>query len=111
MTPDMQHAELDLLARYPDCAATLQAYWQAQQQCKGESADFDGWIGRLTSIADIPPESLSSVHGKLIAFGYLKFELTAKDASLRYQLTPLGRSAVTGESPFEAGETELALSA
>lgn len=98
----MQPAEFDLMQRFPACFATLQAYWQAQQDRKGASADFDGWIGRLTSIPEIPPETLSGIHGKLIAFGYLKFELTPKDASLRYQLTPLGRTAITGESPFEA---------
>jgi hypothetical protein len=107
--PVMQPADFDLLQRNPACFATLQAYWHAQQECKGRSADFDGWIGRLTEIPEIPPETLSGIHGKLIAFGYLKFELTPKDASLRYQLTPLGRSAITGESQFDGGaEPELA---
>jgi hypothetical protein len=109
----MRLPEFDLLQRFPACYATLQAYWGAcQQQQQGATGEFDGWIDRLTAVPDVPPESLSGIHGKLIAFGYLKFELTAKDATLRYQVTPLGRSAMTGESPFEAAtDADLALSA
>jgi len=108
----MAFQELDLLQKHPEWLVTLQAYWDAHTSRKKEVADFDGWIGRLTAIPAIPTETLSGIHGKLIAFGYLKFELTPKDTTLRYQLTPIGRSAVTGESPLEAGaEAELAMSA
>ena len=105
----------DLLTRHPACLLALTAYWNTQLQLKKEVAEFDGWVVRMTSIPDIPPEALSGVHGKLIAFGYLKFELTPRDTTLRYQLTPLGRNAVTGEASLEPGESsadaEWALSA
>ena len=61
-------------------------------------ADADRGSSSPASGPDVPTEVLSGVHGKLIAFGYLKFELTPKDTSLRYQLTPDGRTAVTGEA-------------
>lgn len=93
----MPHDDLELIRRHPTWLATLQAYWDAHVETKKLSKDFDGWMTRLTEIPQVPAESLSGVHGKLIAFGYLKFELTPKDASLRYQLTPMGRTAVTGE--------------
>ncbi len=80
------------------CLATLRAYWDTHVTLKKQAADFDGWVGRLATVPDVPHETLSGIHGKLIAFGYLKFELTPKDTSLRYQLTPLGRTAVTGET-------------
>lgn len=107
--------DLNFLRRHPEWLATLQAYWDAHLQCKQQVAEFDGWLARLTSIPDVPSETLSGIHGKLIAFGYLKFELTPKDTILRYQLTPLGRTAVTGETSPEASESgsdaEWALSA
>ncbi len=111
----MQIDDLAGLRRHPEWLATLQAYWDAHLQSKQQVAEFDGWLARITSVAAVPAESLSGIHGKLIAFGYLKFELTPKDTMLRYQLTPLGRSAVTGESSPETGdvgsEQEWALSA
>jgi hypothetical protein len=93
--------DLDLLRRQPAWLATLRAYWDTHLTLKKQTADFDGWVGRLASVPEVPHETLSGIHGKLIAFGYLKFELTPKDTSLRYQLTPLGRTAVTGETTPE----------
>jgi hypothetical protein len=111
----MQTDDLAMLRRYPDWAATLRAYWDAHLQFKQQIAEFDGWLARITSVPDVPVEALSGIHGKLIAFGYLKFELTPKDTILRYQLTPLGRMAVTGESSPDLSESgsdaEWALSA
>lgn len=100
----MAHDDLELIRRHPTWMATLQAYWDAHLQTKKQVKEFDGWMSRLTSIPAVPAETLSGVHGKLIAFGYLKFELTPKDTSLRYQLTPLGRTAVTGETLTEVSE-------
>jgi hypothetical protein len=111
----MQMDELALLRRHPDWIATLRAYWELHLQFQKDVAEFDGWLARLVAVPNVPSETLSAIHGRLIAFGYLKFELSAKDATLRYQLTPLGRSAVTGESLPESIETgqdrEFALSA
>ncbi|MFO0918167.1 MAG: hypothetical protein U0872_07625 [Planctomycetaceae bacterium] len=106
--------DAEFVKRNPCWLATLSAYWSRQQELKQQSSEADGWVPRLTAVAEVPEEQLSGIHGRLIAFGYLKFELTAKDASLRYQLTPLGRMAVTGEKPAEiadAGENPYAQSA
>jgi hypothetical protein len=98
----MVHSDFELLRRNPDWLTTLQAYWDTHLQLKNELAEYDGWVGRIASIPEIPADSLSSIHGKLIAFGYLKFDLSPKDTALRYQLTPLGRTAVTGETTPDA---------
>jgi hypothetical protein len=100
----MQDLDVDPVRRNPHWLATLNAYWGRQLELKQQTAEADGWVPRLTAVADVPEEQLSGIHGRLIAFGYLKFELTVKDASLRYQLTPLGRTAVTGEAPAETAE-------
>lgn len=101
----MHDPDLDVLRRNPHWLATLSAYWGRQLELQQQAAsDAQGWVTRLTAVADVPEEQLSGIHGRLIAFGYLKFELTVKDASLRYQLTPLGRMAVTGETPAETAD-------
>lgn len=111
----MLNEDITFLHRHPEWLATLQAYWNAHLQSKQDVAEFDGWVPRLTSVIDVPPEALSGIHGRLIAFGYLKFELTPKDTTLRYQLTPAGRSVVTGESAAElqegSSDSEWAMSA
>ena len=93
-----------MLRRQPDWLATLRAYWESELQSRQQVSDSDRWLARLTDIPEVAPERLSGIHGRLIAFGYLKFELSAKDATLRYQLTPLGRTAVSGETAAESGE-------
>lgn len=104
----MPHDDLEFLRRNPAWLATLQAYWETYLEAKQQVKEFDGWMARVTSIPEVPAEALSGVHGKLIAFGYLKFELTPKDTSLRYQLTPLGRTAITGETAPESDDADAA---
>ena len=50
-----------------------------------------GWVCRLAEIEGISSHHLSTIHGKLIAFGFLNFELTDRKIGMRYQVTPLGR--------------------
>jgi hypothetical protein len=105
----MQSEEaIALLRRYPECLATLQAYHAADVASRPARPESDGWLPRLAEIPEVPPERLSGVHGRLIAFGYLKFELSAKDATLRYQLTELARAAMTGETTEATAENDWA---
>jgi hypothetical protein len=67
----------------------LQAYWQAQQRVE------KGWVPRLAAVAEVPGDQLSAIHGRLIAHGLLRFELAGRSEGVEYQLTPLGRQAVT----------------
>ena len=75
------------------------------------SPEFDGWIPRVIEVATIDSTSLPSIHGKLIAFGFLKFDLSGRDAGMRYQLSPQGKQALLGRSLAgeESSEDEAAL--
>jgi len=53
----------------------------------------DGWLPRLVRIDGVDPAHLSRLHGKLIALGWLKFEISGK-TGMQYQLTPLGRQTL-----------------
>ena len=54
------------------------------------------WTPRLVSVAEIADADLSAIHGKLIAFGFLKFKLLNRSDGLGYQLTRLGKQAALG---------------
>lgn len=108
----MSDFELDQLRRNPAWKAALRYYWEAQTQARAAQAAFDGWVPRAAQVPQVEPAQLSAVHGRLIAFGFLKFDLTNRDLGMRYQLTPLGKQAIGagGEDTPEA-VTELAESA
>lgn len=106
----MHDFELDQLRRNPAWAATLRLYWDLQSQSRAESAEFDGWVPRVASVPAVDVAKLSSVHGRLIAFGFLKFDLSNRDIGMRYQLTPLARQAL-GHEVAVTEAAELAESA
>ena len=53
----------------------------------------DRWMPRQFDIDGVTNEELSGIHGQLIAYGFLNFELSNRDG-LVYQLTNLGKRAV-----------------
>lgn len=97
----MEDYELELLQRHPQWMTVLDQYYQRQVQSRESVPDFDGWIPRIQEFPETTAEELPQIHGKLIAFGYLKFDLTGRDGGIRYQLTPLGRQSLTGSSVVE----------
>ncbi|MBI1344848.1 hypothetical protein GC163_01015 [bacterium] len=106
----MHDFELDQLRRNPAWAATLRLYWDRQTQGRAETAEFDGWVPRVAEVPTVETGKLSSVHGRLIAFGFLKFDLSNRDVGMRYQLTPLARQAL-GHDEVVTEAAELAESA
>jgi hypothetical protein len=90
----MVEIELEQLRRNPSWKATLQAYGEAQAVARAGSVEFDGWVPRLMQVPDVETAKLSQIHGRLIAFGFLKFDLSHREQGIRYQLTPLGKRAI-----------------
>lgn len=84
--------------------AILTAYQTEQQIRKLADPEHDGWIERLTTIPNIDPEISSQIHGKLIAFGYLKFQLVGRTTGVQYQLSNSGKQLLQSPAPPE--ETE-----
>lgn len=106
----MDDFELDLLQKHPEWQTVLQVYFERYQELRAQSTEGDAWLPRIACVAEIEPTALSSIHGKLIAHGFLKFEVGARDAGVLYQLTSLGRQAVSSGfvSVAETEDSELA---
>ncbi len=50
-----------------------------------------GWVSRVSTLDGVEAAELSTLHGRLIALGYLKFKLIDRQVGLRYRLTPAGK--------------------
>ncbi len=106
-TPGMDEFELDQLRRNPKWAAVLNIYQQLQLQGRERQPDFDGWVPRVHEAGELPSTDLPGIHGKLIAFGFLKFDLAGRDGGIRYQLTPLGKQGINSSIPADDDAAEL----
>jgi hypothetical protein len=102
----MDELELEQLRRNPKWAVLLTTYNQQALQQRNQSKEFDGWVPRIHESEEIPVAELSAIHGKLIAFGFLKFDLAGRDGGIRYQLTPLGKQGINVAVPVEEDESE-----
>jgi hypothetical protein len=107
----MHDFELEQLRRHPAWRATLRCYWELQQQGRNHAPAFDGWVPRVAEVPKVDPAELSGVHGRLIAFGFLKFDLAGRELGMRYQLTPLGRQAIGAATAEDSEPAEVAESA
>jgi hypothetical protein len=110
----MTVSETDLLVMNAADHQVLRAYWEAEQQgaalpvCALEEADApyepSRWVARLRHVEGVPPEHMPPSHGRLIAGGYLQFQLEGRDAGMLYRLTSQGRAALSAtpaEAPLE----------
>lgn len=97
---------LQELQRYDDWRRVLDAYGEAHRAARDQSADFDGWLPRLVSVEEVPDENLAPIHGRLIAAGYLKFQLGDRQTGLMYQLTQSGKAALGHREPTDNANSE-----
>lgn len=82
----------DVLQQFPACRAVLEEYARRlaalPAPAPGETVTRERpWIDRIELLDGVDSESLSKAHGKLIAHGYLTFEVGERDGRLRYQLS------------------------
>jgi len=85
----MSALELEVFDENPEWRLLLAAY-----QPRPGAGPSD-WAPRIETVDGLAGDRLSEIHGKLIAWGLLSFELGAATAGVRYQLTPLGKQALT----------------
>ncbi len=50
-----------------------------------------GWVTRIAQVEGVAASQMSTLHGRVIALGYLKFKLIDRQVGLRYRLTPTGK--------------------
>ncbi len=84
----MPHPDLELFDANPLWRLVLAAY-----QCQPLAADGE-WLSRRPEVESVPAEQLSGVHGKLIALGFLRFELGNRTEGVKYRVSPFGRQAL-----------------
>lgn len=100
----MDEFELEQLRRQPKWVSVLETYQQLALNGRTQSAEFDGWVPRIQQATEANTEELPGIHGKLIAYGFLKFDLAGRDGGIRYQLTPLGKKGINGAEASEDDE-------
>ncbi|TWU14244.1 hypothetical protein CA54_30870 [Symmachiella macrocystis] len=83
----MINYELSQLQDNPEWLDVLRAYSES-------TPDEQGRLTRVQGIEGIAEEHLPRIHGKLIAFGFLDFELADRHEGVFYQLTSLGRQGL-----------------
>jgi len=84
----MLNHEIELFDTHPEWRPLLAAYQEQHQDRKLV------WSPRVTQVVGTADDQLSAVHGKLIALGMLKFEISSRADGVQYQVTPLGRQAL-----------------
>jgi hypothetical protein len=100
----MEDHELEMLRRHPQWESVLNVYKQVEDDSRLKNPEFDGWMPRVHDVPEVASTELPGIHGKLIAFGFLKFDLAGRDGGIRYQLTQLGHH--DAESANLTGQNE-----
>ena len=101
----MLDCESHLLEDYPNWGLLLEAYalLQAEEpmtiaepEPEGDQPANSGtrWFPRVCALNGIEPEQLSPIHGRLIALGWLRFQLEDAQSGVQYRLSPEGRKAL-----------------
>lgn len=106
--------ELQEFAGEIEWQMVLSAYQAEELAAKEQNPEHEGWLPRIMSVEDVCDEHLPRIHGKLIALGFLKFQLVGRTAGVTYQLTPFAVKALekTLTRPDDDSEScELAQSA
>ncbi|MCH8830780.1 MAG: hypothetical protein IID45_14480 [Planctomycetes bacterium] len=105
----MNEIEKELLEYRDEYQSVLIAYRTEQTVRRQTDPEHDGWITRQTSIPHVEESRLARIHGRLIAFGFLKFQLKGRTTGVQYQVSPTGNElmqklngSVSQETPEDA---------
>ena len=82
--------EQEQMLENPEWCLVLRHYSQTQVQIKEQDPESDGWIIRQNEVEGVVAEHLPRIHGKLIAFDLLKFQIAGRDSGVFYKVTNSG---------------------
>ncbi|WP_417392372.1 hypothetical protein [Gimesia sp.] len=82
--------EQEQMLENPEWCLVLRHYSQTQVQVKEQDPESDGWIIRQNEVEGVIAEHLPRIHGKLIAFDLLKFQIAGRDSGVFYKVTNSG---------------------
>ncbi len=89
------YAQAEEAASLAEAAASKVVTPPAVSAAAGFDAEAEesstGWVARIASIEGVEAARMSTLHGRVIALGYLKFKLIDRQIGLRYRLTPPGK--------------------
>lgn len=75
------------------------------EEC-GKSRRAARWLARIHQIEGLAKDELSRIHGRLIAYGFLKCDLAERTAEVVYQLTLAGKQVVNLATTAMGAEPE-----
>ena len=84
--------ELEQMLENPEWSLVLKHYSVLRRETKERDPEFDGWILRQNEVDGVVTERLPRIHGKLIAFDLLKFQLSGRDSGVFYKVTRTGEN-------------------
>lgn len=90
----MLEFERQELMENTDWRTVLTAYRERRDTAKANDPEFEGWLDRVMAIDGIEEDDLPRLHGKLLALGFLKFQLAGRSEGVRYQITGEGVKAL-----------------
>ena len=64
------------------------------------------WMSRIAVIEGVAKDELSKIHGRLIAYGFLKCDLAERTAEVVYQLTLAGKQVLNHAAALADGGGE-----
>jgi len=96
--PGMAESNFLLDALNEQNLQVLQAYADRITAAKASNRDHDGWMDRHQSSEEFDEETLTRIHGELIAMGMLKFQLTNRNTGLQYSVSDVGRETLARQS-------------
>jgi len=91
--------ELEQLLENIEWQCVLYAYAEDITLAVIANPEHVGWVERLQDVPHVEQEHLARIHGKLIALGFLKFELGDRHAGVQYQLSQAGKRALNSLAP------------
>lgn len=91
---DMNLNELDQLRRHPEWQQVLRAYRTEQRVQKKIQPEEEEWVRRLHTISGVAETHLPRIHGKLMAYGLLKFRLAGRADGVLYRVSSAGLEAL-----------------
>ena len=93
----MTEDALQLLLENADYADLLHAYVRARTETAPDAdadAEGAGWASRRGEVPGIDDVCLAPMHGKLIAYGLLNFQLISRTAGVVYRVSSEGRDVL-----------------
>lgn len=93
----MDEFDQQLLLENPAWQQVLGMYAQytdESEQPRPEGESGPRWHARIASLEELTPDQLAEIHGQLIAFGWLRFQLEGRQEGLLYRISPEGREVL-----------------